>query len=201
MESAVPTRPVPAAGRESPEPPGQDPGPAPAHLPRRQLRKTWEAGCSKSESLQNFRSVVAPETFLRAAEIRRTGRIFHGVLSARSAPQAPEKVSAVLMEPQARDPALSSVVRSISADKFMGITSRLSSLLLAVKWWAQSFQPSLWSHVDSHTHTHHPSPTPTPSPLSGVDRRLSFLREKWNSNSQKVFKRKHQGVFSTKPRY
>lgn len=157
MENAVPTSPVPAAGRESPEPPGRDSGPAPAHLPRRQLRKTLEAGCSKSESLQNFRSMMALEIRLRAAEVRRAGRIFQGMLSAQSAPQAPEKVSAILMEPQARDPALSSIVRSISADKFMGITSGLSSLLLAVKWWAQSFQPRLWSHVDSPTHTH-PSP-------------------------------------------
>lgn len=142
MESAIPTRPVPAAGPESPEPPGRDPGPAPAHLPRRQLRKIGEAGRSESESLQNFRSMVALETRLCAAEIRRAGRIFRGMLCALSVPQVPEKVSAMLTEPQARDPALSSIVRSISADKFMGITSRLSSLL-AVKWGTQGFQPSL----------------------------------------------------------
>lgn len=78
MESAVPTRPVPAAGPESPEPPGRDPGPVSAHLLRRQLRGTGEAGHSESVSPQNFRSVVALKTRLRAAEISRAG-FFYGI--------------------------------------------------------------------------------------------------------------------------
>jgi hypothetical protein len=152
MESAVPTRSVPAAGRESPEPPGRDPGPAPAHLPRRQLRKTGEEGCSESESLQNFRSMVALKTSLRAAEIRRAGRIFHGMRSAQSAPQTPEKVSAMLTEPQAREPALSSIESSISADKFMGnyLTPHLTSA--GGQMVGQSFQSMV-----IHTGTSHPA--------------------------------------------
>lgn len=152
MESAVPTRPVPAAGRESPEPPGRDPGPAPAHLLRRQLRKTGEAGRSESESLQNFRSMVVLETRLHAAEIRRAGRIFHGMLSARTALQAPEKVSTMVTEPQARDPALSSIDRPISADKFMG--DYLTAQLTSAGGPRTSIQPS---PVITHPGTSHPA--------------------------------------------
>lgn len=72
MENAVPTRPVPAAVRESPEPPGLDRRPAPAHLPGRQLRETGKAE-SVSASPQNFRSMVELETRLHAAEIGGTG--------------------------------------------------------------------------------------------------------------------------------
>lgn len=187
MESAVPTRPVPAAGPESPEPPGLDPRPAPAHLPRRQLRKTGEAGRSESENLQNFRSMLSLETRLRAAEIRRAGWIFHGMRSARSAPQTPEKVSAMLTEPQAREPALSSIERSISANKCMGnyLTPQLTSAGgqmvgpgLPVHGHPSWYVPS--SLVCGHMLIRPPPPHP---PLSGANRGLSFLREKLDGNS------------------
>lgn len=87
MESAVPTRPVPAAGPESPEPPGWDPGPAPAHLPRPSAAGNREADRSKSAKLQ-----VNGGTENRRDQP--TGLSFHRMLSSRSALPASEKVSA-----------------------------------------------------------------------------------------------------------